>query len=251
MPRMDPRRIDALERATVAAVSPEAQAELPGWVLPFDRGTVARAKSAVPLSHGAPDLAVLPEIESAYARRGLPAMLRIPTLPAFDAFRATLQQHGYREQIVTDVCIAAASRVDASSTGVRAELLQAPHADWASVFLGPGFDPVDGASSVRKLGQAAGSLFAIIRDGDRPVAAGVAAFSHGWASIHGMRTALDCRGRGLAGRVLSTLAGATLERGCSEIFLQVAADNDTAQSLYRRAGFERAWTYSYWVGNRP
>jgi N-acetylglutamate synthase len=247
---MDPQRIEALERATVSAVSPEAQTEPPGWVLPFDGGTVARAKSAVPLSHAAPALSVLPTIEAEYARRGFPPMLRIPTLPAFGSFRAMLQQRGYREQISTDVCVAAASSVFAASTGPSAGLMDAPDAGWASVFLGEGFDPVDGASRVKKLGLATGSVFATIREDGRAVAAGAAAFSHGWASIHGMRTALDCRGRGLAARVLSTLAGAALERGCGEVFLQVAADNGGAQSLYRRSGFERAWTYSYWVGEQ-
>ena len=246
---MDSQDIEALERATVTAVSPVTQTEIPGWILPFDSGTVARARSAVPLSHATPSLSVLPDIEAAYAQRGWPVMLRLPTLPAFGAFRALLTQRGYREQIVTDVCIAAAQKVRAVSAGVPADLLGAPHAGWASVFLGEGFDPVDGASRVKKLGQAAGSLFATVWQDGRAVAAGAGAFSHGWASVHGMRTASDRRGLGLASRVLATLAGAALEKGYEQLFLQVAADNSAAQSLYRRAGFERAWTYSYWVGN--
>ncbi len=247
---MDPNQIEALERATVQAVSPEAQVEIPGWVLPFDSGTVARAKSAVPLSHATPALSVLPQIEAAYAARGFPAMLRIPVLPAFDLFRAMLKQRGYREQTVTDVCVAMASGMQALSSGAPADLLDAPHDGWASVFLGKGFDPVDGASRVRKLGAAAGSVFATVWEDGRAVAAGAAAFSHGWASVHGMRTASGCRGRGLAARVLATLANAAIERGYKHVFLQVAADNSAAQSLYRRAGFTWAWTYSYWVGHR-
>ena len=246
---MDPNQIEALERATVQAVSPDAQMEIPGWVLPFDCGTVARAKSAVPLSHATPELSVLSEIEAAYAGRGFRAMLRIPILPAFDPFRAMLEQQGYREQIATDVCVAMASGVRALSSGAPADLLDAPHDGWASVFLGEGFDPVDGANRVKKLGAAAGSLFATVWEDGQAVAAGAAAFSHGWASIHGMRTASGCRGRGLAGRVLATLASAAIERGQEHVFLQVAADNSGAQSLYRRAGFSRAWTYSYWVGH--
>lgn len=245
---MEPNQIEALERATVQAVSPDALTEIAGWVLPFDAGTVARAKSAVPLSHATPALCVLPEIEAAYACRGFPAMLRIPVLSPFDPFRAMLRQRGYREQIVTAVCVAVASRVRAESIGAPADLLDAPHAGWASVFLGEGFDPVDGASRVEKLGAAPGSVFATVWEDGRAVAAGAAAFSHGWASIHGMRTASGCRGRGLAGRVLATLAHAAIERGHESVFLQVATDSSAAQSLYRRAGFERAWTYSYWVG---
>ena len=243
---MDSTQVEAIERATVQAVSPEAVAEIPGWIVPFDAGTVGRAKSAAPLNHMAPERSVLREIEAAYAQHGLPLMLRIPVVAAFDGFRTLLVERGYREEIPTEVQTAVASDVRAVSGGDPAELLAAPSQDWASVFLGEGFDPVDGASRVKQLGQAAGSLFAIVRERGRPVAAGAAAFSHGWASVHGMRTAQASRGRGLAARVLATLAGAAIGRGYQRVFLQVSGANAPAQTLYRRAGFARAWTYSYW-----
>ena len=246
---MIPTRIEALERATVLAVSPDAQAEIAGWILPFDAGTVGRARSAVPLTHATPGPSELREIEAAYAQRGLPVMLRIPVIAPFDAFRSLLGRQGYREETLTEVHIARAALVQAVSAGEPAELLAAPDAAWASVFLGAGFDPVDGASRVQKLGRATGSLFALIREQGRPVAAGAAAFSHGWASVHGLHTAQDGRRRGLASRVLATLAGAAIECGYDQIFLQVAAENTTAKSLYRRASFTPAWTYSYWRQN--
>lgn len=85
-----------------------------------------------------------------------------------------------------------------------------------------------------------------MREGGRTVAAGAMAFGHGWASVHGMRTDLARRGRGLAGRVLAGLAQAALARGFERVFLQVEARNLPAQSLYRRAGFETQWQYRYW-----
>ncbi|MFC5496453.1 GNAT family N-acetyltransferase [Caenimonas terrae] len=243
---MDSTDIETIERATVQAVSPQAQTEIAGWVLPFDDGTVGRARSAVPLSHAPPAVAVLPQIEAAYAQRNLPVDLRVPVLAAFEPFRSALAARGYREHTLTEVHTADVASVRAVSDGDPAELLATPGPDWASIFLGPGFDPVDGASRVSKLGQAAGSLFALVREDGRPAAAGAAAFSHGWASVHGMRTAQDRRGRGLAGRVLATLAGAATDRGYRKVFLQVAAENAAARSLYRRAGFAPAWRYSYW-----
>jgi N-acetylglutamate synthase len=243
---MTPAHIEAIERATLGAVIPEAQEEVGGWLLPFDSGTVGRAKSAVPLSHAAPDASVLARIEAAYAARGLPAALRVPCEPPFESFRAMLAAAGYIEHTLTDVCTAEASGVAALSQAAAAEVSKAPHDAWASVFLGEGFDPVDGASRIRKLSQGADTLFATVRDGDTPVAAGAAAFSHGWASVHGMRTASACRGRGLAARVLATLAREAMRKGYGQVFLQVAADNAAAQSLYRRAGFEKRWSYAYW-----
>jgi N-acetylglutamate synthase len=244
---MTPTDIEAIERATLGAVIPEHQEEFDGWLLPFDSGTVGRAKSAVPLNHSAPDPSLLARIEAAYAARGLPAALRIPLVGSFETFRAALAARGYREHTLTDVCTARAVDAAAVSQGDAAQVRSTPDEAWASVFLGEGFDPVDGASRIRKLSQGEGTLFATIFDGSTAVAAGAAAFSHGWASVHGMRTAGHCRGRGLAGRVLATLAREAMRKGHGQVFLQVAADNAAAQSLYRRAGFGKRWSYSYWV----
>ena len=173
-------------------------------------------------------------------------MLRIPVLASFDAFRSSLLAQGYREETLTEVCTSTPALMRAVSDAQPCELVTAPHAGWASVFLGEGFDPIDGASRVHKLGRATGSVFATVWDEGRPVAAGAAAFSHDWASVHGMRTASDSRRRGLAGRILATLAGAAAARGYEKVFLQVAAENAAAKSLYRQAGFAREWSYSYW-----
>jgi ribosomal protein S18 acetylase RimI-like enzyme len=241
-----PQDIEAIERATVAAVSPQAQEEIPGWLLPFDTGTVGRARSAVPLAHVAPDAAMLDDIEARYAARALPVMWRLPDIPAFDAFSKALHARGYAAGKPTHVQTAPVASVMSVSPGPFAQTATRPDANWAAVFVGEGFDPVDGASRVATLSRAPDALFASIREGDETVAAGMGGFSHGWASVHGMRTAQHCRGRGLAGRVLATVAQAAQSRGIERIFLQVEASNASALALYRRAGFETAWTYSYW-----
>lgn len=243
---MTPQDIEAIERATVAAVAPQAQEEIAGWLLPYDTGTVRRAKSAVPLAHGAPDPAVIEVIEARYEARGLPVMWRLPDIAAFDAFGARLRGRGFRAGKPTHVQTAPVAGLAKVSTGPLAQALPRPDSAWAAVFTGEGFDPVDGASRVATLSRAPGALFASIREGEATVAAGMGGFSHGWASVHGMRTALDCRGRGLAGRVLATIAHAAQQRGIERVFLQVEAANEPALALYRRAGFETAWTYSYW-----
>jgi hypothetical protein len=38
--------IEALERATVDAVAPDAVVQWPGWLLPMDGGTIGRAEAA-------------------------------------------------------------------------------------------------------------------------------------------------------------------------------------------------------------
>lgn len=64
MQTMTSSDIEAIERATIAAVSPEAFEELEGWILPFDSGTVSRARSAVPLHHRPADASMVGRIEA-------------------------------------------------------------------------------------------------------------------------------------------------------------------------------------------
>ena len=82
------------------------------------------------------------------------------------------------------------------------------------------------------------------------VAVGVLGPGTRWSGIHGMRTAQRWRGKGLATRILATLAGATLERGIERLFPQVEADNPAAERLYPLAGFTTEWTYRYWSCDR-
>ena len=239
--------VESIERATLAAVAPGAIEELEGWLVPFDTGVVGRAKSAVPLRHDYSPRASVVEIERRYASNGLPALFRIAEAVALDATREELTRLGYRHAKPTLVQVANAHAAAAASTGPAVEVATSADDEWASVFLGDGFDPVEGASRVQTLRRAHGSLFARVRGEDgRTVAAGVLALGHGWASIHGMRTAQSHRGLGLATRVVSTLARAAMDRGFERMLLQVEAGNAPARRLYARCGFTTAWTYGYW-----
>ena len=83
---------------------------------------------------------------------------------------------------------------------------------------------------------------------DQAVAAGTAAFSQGWCSIHGMRTIPARRGRGLAARILVALANTASEHKLERVFLQVeegnvqvGGDNNYTQS-FRHGQFHAIFT---------
>lgn len=240
---MDPADIESLERATVEAVAPPDVLEIGGWLVPFDDGTIGRAKSAVPLRHDL-DASALDAIEAAYRERGLKPAFRIADAPGLAAVTAELSRRGYVGAQPTLVMTARAERV-AQVAVPFADLLDHPDEAWGSVFLGEGFDPVDGAHRVRRLTDAPDALYGAVRDGGRTVAVGVISFGHGWAGVHGMRTALDRRGSGFASRLLALFGAAAQARQVDRIFLQVEGGNP-AQNLYKRAGFEEAWRYLYW-----
>ncbi|MDO8799505.1 GNAT family N-acetyltransferase [Phenylobacterium sp.] len=239
--------VETIERATLAAVAPEEVLEIDGWLVGLDPGSIRRAASAVPLRHDLPaDPAVLDQIEAAYVQRGLKPAFRVADDPGLEAVRAELARRGYAFEQPTLVKTAAAGAIAAVTDRPTAEIADRPDDAWAAVFLGEGFDPVDGAYRVKALSRAPGGRFGMVRDGGRTVAVGCGSFGHGWVSFHGMRTDLSRRGEGLAGRVLAGLANEALARGVDRAFLQVEEKNTPARALYRRAGFAQAWRYFYW-----
>ena len=243
-----PHDIETIERATVATVSPENTEEIDGWLLAFDRGTIGRAKSAVPLAHRESAAGLIGRIEVRYESHGFPAMFRIADLSCFHSLQQALRDAGYHADRHSLVQIARASDVRELVAEPQAHIASRPDEAWGRVFLGEGFDPVDGASRVRALRRTPDAVYASIRtaDGNDALASGAASFAQGWASIHAMRTALAHRRKGLAGRILAALARAAIDRGFERIFLQVEENNIGAKSLYRRAGFGTAWRYEYW-----
>lgn len=236
--------VEAIERATVAAVSPAELDEIGGWIVALDPGTIGRAHSATPLRHDLPPDA-LPEIEARYARAGLTPVWRIEDAPGLAAVRQALSERGYEPTLPTLVKLGTIAAMLDAAPAEAGEIIDAPDEGWASVFIGEGFDPIDGANRVAALSRSAGAIYARVRDADRTVAVGVMSVSHGWASVHGMRTSPDYRGRGGASRVLAAMAAEVHRRGVEKVFLQVTEENP-ARALYRRFGFHRIWRQSYW-----
>jgi N-acetylglutamate synthase len=244
--------IEAIERATLAAVAPQDVDEMPGWLLPFDAGTVGRAHSAVPLRHDASIRAAdIASIVARYHARGMAPSLRIAAVPALAYLEAALIAQGLKATQPTLTCVARVADVlDATRAIAPAEVSPSPSQAWSQVYLGEGFDPVDGASRVRALSRATGSLYAHSTDASagqpRVVATGVGSYGHGWLGIHGMRTLGTHRKQGHASRILRALALQAQARNLVRAYLQVEDGNLAALRLYESLGFALAWRYVYW-----
>ena len=255
------QNVESIERATVAAVAPDAVTEIPGWLLPFDGGTVGRAHSAVPLRHDASILAAdVAAIVARYRERGLAPSVRVADVPALAHLAPALAAARLVRTQPTLTCVARVADIlsrsgphdgDVGGGGGAASVavLPAPDAARSQVYLGEGFDPVDGAHRVRALSRAAGSLYArsVAHDGGAEVvAAGVGSLGHGWLGVHGMRTLPGHRGQGHASRILRALAQRAQARGVARAYLQVEEGNAPALRLYASLGFSVAWRYIYW-----
>ncbi|MFC4222679.1 tRNA (adenosine(37)-N6)-threonylcarbamoyltransferase complex transferase subunit TsaD [Lysinibacter cavernae] len=83
--------------------------------------------------------------------------------------------------------------------------------------------------------------YIVLVDGDRLVgyAGLLCARGGGEGDIQTIAVLPDYRGRGLGRRMLATLCNEARDRGAREVFLEVRADNPTAEGLYASVGFER------------
>lgn len=242
------RDIESLERATLDAVAPPRLHALPYWLVPFDNSTIGRAKSAVPLRHHGLDANDVGDINALYDSQKLPSAFRIADVPTLANIQAALRRLGFAPTQPTLVQVGTVQGLVGMPCDAPAAVSPTPTSSWSGVYTAPGFDAEDGTNRVRALSRSPCVVYAAVCDGVdmRPVAAGTASLSQGWAGIHGMRTVIDERGRGLATRILSGLGSHARNLGIERVFLQVEEDNLSAIALYRRAGFTTAWRYHYW-----
>lgn len=238
--------IASLEQATLDAVAPAKVETLPGWLLPLDRSTVGRAICAVPLHHHNLDPASIASIEAVYAQHGLKTQFRVADVKGLADLQRRLRQRGYTPQQPTLTMVGNTGQWPTAVAGLKAELSTTPTEAWRSVYLSDDFDPVDGANRVRALSRSQCVVYASLADARGAIAAGTASFSQGWASLHGLRTLKQKRGRGCASALIAALGQEALARGLERCFLQVEDGNDAAIRLYRSLGFQTAWLYHYW-----
>ncbi len=256
---LSPQDIESLERATLDAVCPAAQSELPGWLLPFDAADIGRARSAIPLRHQGLDIALLPAIEQQYRDHALPPCFRIADTPGLRHWQERLLALGYRKTDPVHVQIAsvadmqaaaglstAAPRLGSASERPKVTLLDAPADPWASVYTAPGFDAADGTLRVQLLSRSRFALYAYVQSAGTSLAAGTACISRDWLSVHGLRTLPHAQGQGLGASLLTAFSSLASQHGIQRAFLQVEANSAPALALYRRFGFATAWTYHYW-----
>lgn len=69
-------------------------------------------------------------------------------------------------------------------------------------------------------------------------------------NIHDLAVLPEQRGRGIGGRLLAEIERRARRRGCCKLTLEVHDTNEGAKRLYRRAGFGR-WDTPTWFVSKP
>ena len=69
------------------------------------------------------------------------------------------------------------------------------------------------------------------------------------AEVQTIARSLDAAARGIGDRLLVHAVNEAVRRGCTQLLLEVAADNETARRLYERHGFEQIARRSGYYGS--
>ncbi|MEY4582037.1 MAG: hypothetical protein RL701_6740 [Pseudomonadota bacterium] len=238
--------VEIIERATVDGVVPASVEEVPGWLLPFDSGTVGRATSAVPLHHHWHEPSVIPEIIARYEAKHLRPQFRLPDTSNLGRLHALLGQREFEPRRSSYVQVIEAAPLTVRPLRADVSVAEAADSAWTAAFCAVPFGVKDQVARAAALSRSPNTLYVSVRDKNQTVAVGAITFARGLGCVHGMRTLTEHRGHGHAQRVLDACARAALERRIQYLFLQVETENQAARAAYKRAGFQTLWRYSYW-----
>ena len=227
-----------VEEAELSAFPSVREVVLGGWVLRFSEGGPRRAaNSANPLHPACDDSErLIDNVEALYRRRGATPLFRIPSLlpPTLDQ---RLAGRGYGDEGESCAIWGAMAGIPATpDPAVR--LLSAPSARWfAAMAALQGHTPLQAAVYRRILRAIAlPARFALLALDGRPAALAYAALQDRLLVYESVITDRAQRRRGLARRVLATLAAWGRDNGADSACLAVEAANTPARTLYESFG---------------
>lgn len=242
---LTPAEIVELERVSTKAWPAARGSRIGGWRLYASSGHSGRINACWPLGDpGRPALAAIAAAEAWYVGEGLPCVFKIAHAGCHpEDLPGRLAALGYAPHTETVMMLGPAG--GAADPEVR--LSDAVEPAFAAAFAAAAPDPGDARERLETLGRVPSPrAFARLEVDGRTAAVGASAADGPWAGLFAMRTDAGFRRRGLARRVLASLLAWAGEAGARGVWLQVEADNAAAIALYRAAGFEEAYRYSYW-----
>ena len=241
-----------IEDAGINASAPREQRWVDGWLLRLSPGKAKRARCIQAVAPGRLGIdAKLALCLPQFAAAGLRPYVRITPFsqPAgLDRHLADLgmaRVDDTRVMVVASLAAFAAPGAEAVDA-VRIDTADAEtFADW--VGLARGSSASERSAHAERIGKPAIPHHAVLARDDRDdvVAAGLLVVEGEVAGLYDVFTAESERGRGHAERVCRHLLGHAVGLGATVGYLQVDAANDAALRLYRRLGFDDAYSYHY------
>lgn len=239
-----------LQRIAARGWAALEQEPLGEWVLRASSGFTRRANSTQTLGDpGLPLSEALDQVQAWYAERGLPGCVEVtePGSPA--GLGAALAERGATE---AETLVRTAPLADLVRATRHADadvrLFRTAGPEWLARYRRVSGDPVQEQAARQLLHSGPSVWFASVslpEIGGGPAAIGRAVVDGAWVGMGAIEVVPEARRRGLATALMSVLASRAAEEGATAAYLQVEAENERAQALYDKLGFDVAYRYRY------
>ncbi len=250
-----PATIATLDRLAASVHQAEMVAQLDGWQLRYHYGVTRRANSTWPRAHeGRLELSQkLQLVEAFYKNAGQAPRFQVSPASAPSGLKDILHKRGYVSDSVTNVQVADIETVIDKALAKRFEI-------WLKPVLEPQWLEHDTrfAHPKRANNPAYRTLFentpqpcvfASLRQDNAVIALGqcVVHPDENFAGLFNISTRPNMRRRGAATALLHHLATWAQRQGAEQLYLQVEADNTSANALYAKLGFTTLYQYEHLV----
>lgn len=248
------------ELAGLNAASAPREARVEGWLLRLSPGKAKRSRCVNALAGGSLPLEeLLRRCRVSFEQAGLPLILRLTPFSQPADLDDRLAAMGWTSFDPADVMVLPSLEAFADGPGPATsdELTPLSPADYAALIGAlRGSSPAEIEGHARRLAEASvpHQAFKLQRDGvllacgqvaiDRPSATSEEAAAP-MAGLFDIFTPEHQRGQGHGYRLCAALLAQAARQGASTAYLQVGAENASAQRLYARLGFLQAYRYHY------
>lgn len=221
-----------------------------GWLLRFADGYTKRANSINPIyGHGANLDEKIKYCENLYHARGRQTVFKITPFSEPYHLDARLEELGYERVDHSLVKTAFIGDLHVSEQGEDFVLTMELTESWLDAIACLQRLSNSQKETTRSMlaDQPLRQAFGMLMRGDVPVAAGMIVLEEGYAGLFDIVTDVSERGRGYGELLTRRLLGWARQQGIRQSYLLVVKNNEAANRLYDKFGFETQYEYWYRV----
>lgn len=221
-----------------------------GWVLRFASGYTRRANSVNPLYPSSLPLdEKIATCERLYADQGLPTIFKLTSQSQPAGLEEALTERGYLMEaptVVQTLSLAGSGSFPIPNGFVGSEHLTEK---WFSTYAALSGTDEKYLPAMRQVLSliALPHHFAMIMEGELPVACGLLVRQGEFVGFYDVVVAREARRRGYGRRLMQGLLGMGQLGGARTAYLQVMLNNPAALALYANLGFREQYRYWYRV----
>lgn len=248
--KQDLTRVSKVEHVAANALPSYHTETYDGWRLRYNHGVTRRANSVLAEQVG--ELVLqdkLERVEAWYKALGVKARFQLCPASKPENIAHTLLSRGYTVHSGAHVQLAKLDDVlsKQARAGIQVSIAEQCSEAWLALYKEAEQASEDHIDLRRKMFERiqAKTAFVTAFVEEQKAAVGLGVFETGYVGIFNMATLASMRQKGAASAALLAIArwGKTL--AAQQMYLQVASENQVAQTVYKKFGFETLYAYEY------